>query len=212
MAFKICQIYTGKAAVLSNGQTSAILPTETHQSLFLGKNDIEGNEVVDLKHHGGPDRVLHQVSLENYELLKKKFPEAQDKFVPGSLGENISTLGATEKTLRVGDVFSLGTAKIELTEPRIPCSTIDAGYELKGVLKFIVQQRISGCFYRILEEGEFSLGDTAVLVEQGPKEFVLDRVLALGLKQEKDETLRHALIKSPALSTRWRDYLSSFKG
>lgn len=167
-------LFTGKEQTLPNGQKSAIKKSLVDR-LTIKKGNLPEDTVVDQKHHGGDMRVIHHYSKINYDHFKNTFPEIADRFIPGSFGENLYTDELTEKDLFIGDIYSLGSAKIQLTVARRPCATINQSYEDKRVLKEVMTKGHVGWFYRVLEEGEVKLGDYLELIERPfPNLKVLD--------------------------------------
>lgn len=162
--YKILGVFTGQIATLSNKAESAITK-HPRTILTIKKDSIEHNEVANTKYHGGDMRVVHHYSNKNYNYLKEKFPEIANRFVPGSFGENILTEELTETDLNIGDIYSLGTAKVQLTVSRKPCATINYAYEDNRILKEVMHTGRTGWFYRVLEEGEVKVGDYLELLE-----------------------------------------------
>lgn len=166
------------------------------------------DQVANLKYHGGPDRVIHHYSVEQYEHLKEKFPEHAGQFIIGTYGENITTDRLTEKDLCLGDIFLLGTARVELSEPRKPCSTIDNRYGFKGVLKEIVQSRKYGWFYRVLDEGHLRPGDDLELLERPYESLRIDKIIyEVFQAKEKNKDFLQSCLDCPALSERFSIYV-----
>ncbi len=163
--YKILGLFTGKAQTLPNGQVSAIRK-ELVQELKVELHSLPDDEVVDQKHHGGDMRVLHHYSEKNYSHLKTKFPEIAERFTPGSFGENIYTNELTESELCIGDIFTLGSSKIQLTVPRRPCATINQSYQDKRILKEVIESGHVGWFYRVITPGIVKLGDQLTLIER----------------------------------------------
>ncbi|MFA6236863.1 MAG: MOSC domain-containing protein [Bacteriovorax sp.] len=163
--YKILGIFTGQIARLSNNVESAITK-HPETVLKIKKHAIEHDNIANKKFHGGDMRVVHHYSLKNYNFLKEKFPEIADRFVPGSFGENILTEELTEAELNIGDIYSLGSAKIQLTVPRRPCATINYAYNDDRILKVVMEAGRTGWFYRVLEEGEVRVGDYLELIDQ----------------------------------------------
>jgi MOSC domain-containing protein YiiM len=162
--YKILGVFTGKIAKLSNGQESAITKHPAHE-IFIKKHSIDQDEVYDKKHHGGEMRVIHHYSHQNYNHLKTIFPEIADRFVPGSFGENIVTKELSEADLNIGDIYQLGTTKVQLTVCRRPCATINHAYNDDRILKEVIKSGRTGWFYRVLEEGSVKAGDYLELLE-----------------------------------------------
>ena len=152
---KIVGIYTGKPKNLSNNFTSSINRSEKKESIQLFFDRLEEDQVTDNVHHGGANRVLHQYALSSYDFFKKTYPEQSNLFTPGSMGENICTEYWNDDNVCIGDIFQLGTSKIQVTEPRKPCRTIDMKYGIKGIARKIQKFQKAGWFYKVLEEGTF---------------------------------------------------------
>lgn len=163
--YKILGVFTGKIAKLSNNIESSIT-RHPCSKLTLRKHGIDNDEVANLKYHGGDMRVVHHYSHQNYNFLKEKFPEIADRFIPGSFGENILTEELTETDLNIGDIYRLGTAKVQLTVSRKPCATINYAYNDDRILKAVMQTGRTGWFYRVLEEGEVKVGDYLEFLER----------------------------------------------
>ena len=163
--YKVLGLFTGKAQTLPNGQVSAIKKNLV-QELKIETHKLPQDEVVDQKYHGGDMRVIHHYSEVNYTHLKKTFPEIADRFIPGSFGENLYTNELTESELCIGDIFSLGEAKVQLTVPRRPCATINQSYEDNRVLKEVMSSGHVGWFYRVLGPGVVKVGEKLVLLER----------------------------------------------
>lgn len=140
------------------GTATSIKMTPVNE-LVIKEHGITGNEMANNKYHGGDMRVIHHYTGKNYEHLKQVFPELADKFVPGSIGENIYTDELTENDLHIGDIFELGTAKVQITVPRKPCHKINLAYDDNRILKEVLNSRHVGWFYKVLEEGTVKLGD-----------------------------------------------------
>lgn len=163
--YKILGVYTGQPSPLSNNVESGISKTAVPK-IVIRKSSIDHDEVANKKYHGGDMRVVHHYSMKNYQFLKDKFPEIADRFIGGSIGENILTDELTERELNIGDIYKLGTAKVQLTVSRRPCATINYAYQDDRILKAVMETGHTGWFYRVLEEGEVKPGDYLEFLER----------------------------------------------
>ena len=164
--------------------------------------DASGNQI----HHGGQDRVIHHYPQEHYQEWKQRYPEHEDEFIPGSIGENISTKGILESDVCVGDIFQLGSAKIQLTEGRKPCGFIDQRFAVPKMHKQVQKLIKMGWFYRVLESGEFQVGSDLELMDRPTQWARLDIVSdVLMNKKTDDRELLKRISKLPTLSQRWQD-------
>lgn len=161
---KILGLFVATPTELPSTAYSSILKKAVDE-LRIGIHGIEGDEVANKKHHGGDHRVVHHYSLQNYDHLKNKFPELAGKFIGGSFGENILTKELTENDFNVGDIFQLGTARIQVTVSRRPCAMLNHAYEDDRILREIISSGKTGWFYRVLEAGVVHVGDELSLLD-----------------------------------------------
>lgn len=167
MKSRIDQIFTGRVKLmLPDGEPSGIFKSAVDGPQHLGTNGLEGDEQADLRYHGGPEKVLHQYPAEHYALLAQEWPQCASLLGPGVLGENISTRGMTEHDVCIGDVFGMGEARIQLSQPRSPCWKIDRRLKVDGASRFVEAAGVTGWYYRVLDEGRLCAGDEIVLLER----------------------------------------------
>ena len=121
---------------------------QTIDEAFLTKEGFRGDGVADLRYHGGPDRAVCVYPYEHYLLWEKEFK----KPLPSStFGENLTVTNMLEKDIFIGDIFFLGNAVIQVTQGRIPCSTITKRTNNPSLLKRMVQTGFTGYLCRVLE-------------------------------------------------------------
>lgn len=167
MKSRIDQIFTGRVKLmLPDGEPSGIFKSAVDGPRHLGTNGLEGDEQADLRYHGGPEKALHQFPAEHYALLAQEWPQCASLLGPGVLGENISTRGMTEHDVCIGDVFGMGEARIQLSQPRSPCWKIDRRLKVDGASRFVEAAGVTGWYYRVLDEGRLCAGDEIVLLER----------------------------------------------
>ena len=167
MKSRIDQIFTGRVKLmLPDGEPSGIFKSAVDGPQHLGTNGLEGDEQADLRYHGGPEKALHQYPAEHYALLAQEWQQCASLLEPGVLGENISTRGMTEHDVCIGDVFGMGEARIQLSQPRSPCWKIDRRLKVDGASRFVEAAGVTGWYYRVLDEGRLCAGDEIVLLER----------------------------------------------
>jgi len=167
MKSRIDTLFTGWVKpMLPDGEPSGIFKSAVDGPRHLGSNGLEGDEQADLRYHGGPEKALHQYPAEHYALLAQEWPQCASLLEPGVLGENISTRGMTEHNVCIGDVFGIGAARIQLSQPRSPCWKIDRRLKVDGASLFVEAAGVTGWYYRVLDEGKVCAGDEIVLLER----------------------------------------------
>jgi MOSC domain-containing protein YiiM len=206
--YKVLGVFTGKVETLFSNVQSAIVK-RTVDTIFIGKHLIHGDEVADTKDHGGDMRVVHHYSNENYNYLKEKFPDIAERFVPGSFGENILTEKLTETELNIGDIYSLGSAKIQLTVPRRPCSTINYSYRDDRVFKEAMSAGRTGWFYRVLEEGEVREGDHLKFLERPFPNMSVSRLYEQGYGKKRfwDKEFLGKCLNTGLMDINWKNVI-----
>ncbi len=175
MQVVIDALCAGASTILPGGRRSGIRKQPLSGPVAIGERGMVSDEQVDRTHHGYPAMALHHFPHESYAWLRHHFGALPRLDGPGAMGENISTLGLTEHDVCIGDRFRLGSAVIEVTQPRQPCSTIEQHLEAKGVVKALVAAARSGWFCRVLVPGEAQAGDALELIERGNSRWSVAR-------------------------------------
>lgn len=122
-------------------------PVEAAQISTLG---LVGDHVADQEHHGGPDQAVYVYSAQDYDWWMEQLGEA---LLPGTFGENLTFSSFGAEPVRIGDRFRVGEVLLEITAPRIPCSTLAARMnDLEFVKKFRQVRGLGfmpGCWGRV---------------------------------------------------------------
>ena len=153
-------LFIGRITALpDSGRPTGIFKNRVTTSVFLASTGFLGDEQADRSVHGGPEKADHLYPANHYARLARAFPEIAGLFVPGSLGENISSPHLDESQVRIGDAFQLGEARIQVCQPRTPCWKIDARFGEAGIVVFIAEHRLTGWYFRVLQPGNVSPDD-----------------------------------------------------
>jgi MOSC domain-containing protein YiiM len=154
-------VFSGRVApLMSDGRVapSAIVKTARRGRIRIETDGIVGDEQADRHAHGGAEKALHHWPAEHYTTLASAFSDAQHLY-PGALGENFSTRGLTEGDVCIGDIFALGTARIQIAQPRTPCWKIDSRCGAEGMASYIGEHGMAGWYYRVLEPGDVDIDE-----------------------------------------------------
>src|SRR5688572_13368073 len=95
--------------------------------------NIEGDEQADLRVHGGVNKAVYAYDLSHYDHWKKILP--RDDWEYGMFGENLTTLGLPDEAVRVGNIYQVGTAKLQVVQPRFPCIKINIRFNLPDMIE-----------------------------------------------------------------------------
>lgn len=205
----ISALFAGGTGLLGEeGHRSGIFKSRQDGPISVLANGIVGDVQADTRVHGGPEKAVHHFAQENYLRLRECFPQRADQLVAGSLGENLSTCGLDEKNVHIGDVFRAGSVLLQVSQPRSPCWKINHRFDAEGMSLFVAQQRITGWYYRVLEEGTIHPGDAISLVDRTTDRFSIDVFWLVQSAHRPDLGELERLISVPGLSGAWKVRLS----
>jgi len=204
---RLDQVLTGTPKPFRDGgEMSAIAKIATDRPLMLGFLGLEGNQVADPVHHGGPDKAVHLYPVEHYAYWRDRYPDVSVLDQPGAFGENFSCEQMTESELCLGDIFRVGEALIQCSHARQPCWKLNHHFGKPDVLKTVIKTAKSGSYFRVLEEGRVQAGDEMVQQDRPLPDWPLERLFSLiiaGQHKGQGAALR-ALSDNPLLADTWR--------
>jgi MOSC domain-containing protein YiiM len=205
----IDHVYAGGLSVLQpEGQQTGIYKQRRAGLVRVEKHGIVGDQHGDTRVHGGPEKAVHHYAAQHYARLADAFPGSASELKVGSLGENISTLGLCEVRVHIGDVFQVGSAVLQVSQPRSPCWKINHRFDAEHMSMFVARERITGWYYRVIQPGCFEAGDQIELLERHSARFSIDEFWRVQLAHRPviDDLL--ALAAAPGLAEDWQRRLS----
>lgn len=201
----IDHLFAGGVGLLEpDGHLSGIFKRPVAGRVRIEAEGLVGDEQADRRVHGGPEKAVHHYAAENYRRLARAWPAIAGELVPGSLGENLSTEGMSETTVHLGDVYRLGTALVQVSQPRSPCWKISHRFGIERLSMSVSRERITGWYYRVLEAGEVAVGEAITLVERRTEVFSIDAFWQLQLAHRPDLDRLAALAVLPGLAPEWQ--------
>ena len=169
--------------------------------VHAGPEGLEGDHIADRRFHGGLDKALYAYSVEDYEWWAR---ELEREWEPGLFGENLTVAEVDPSHAEIGERWRIGSALIEVSEPREPCAKLAAKLGERLFVKRFARALRLGAYMRVIEPGELLAGDTIEVVER-PGHGVTTEVLGRVLFGESS-LAEHAL-QAPALSAPWRELI-----
>lgn len=186
-----------------DNQPTGIFKREREAPAWLGREGLAGDAQADRRVHGGPEQALHQYPVAHYARLAEAFPAAAALLLPGSLGENLSVAGWDEATVCIGDIFRLGDARIQLTQPRSPCWKIDRRFGVDGMTHLIDSAGLVGWYFRVIDEGEVAPGCGFELLERPAPDASLARLWHSWKAAAPPPGELEWLAATPGMSPKW---------
>lgn len=198
------------ATIIWNGKevTTGIYKTPIKKPIYLGKEAVKGDVVSDRKVHGGVFKACYLFSENHYEYWKALYPSLEWNY--GMLGENLTVKNLDETKICIGNIYKVGDALIQITQPREPCFKFGVKFGTQLVLKQFINYGLPGTYVRVLEEGFVTNGDTFKLIEQAKNSLTTAQLFNLLYAKEKDEALLKLAIKNEALPLIKRKKLEAF--
>lgn len=167
----------------------------------LGRLQLEGDGQADLENHGGASKAAYAYSADHYAHWQREL----DRPLPfGGFGENFTVTGMTEETVRIGDVFRVGAALVEVTQPRVPCFKLGLRMGDPRFVGVFLKSLRTGFYLRVLEEGAVAAGDRFVGEAEGPGGVSVADAMRLLFFDKQDRAGARRVLAVPALSPEWR--------
>ena len=176
MNFTVEAVCTGTARPFHGAETSAIIKRPRDGAVQVLAEGLAPDEQADRTVHGGPEMALHLYPLDHHTWWREQLGNHPALEEPGGFGSNLAVRGLTEDMVHIGDQFRLGSALVEISQPRQPCWKIEHRYGHKGMVAAIVRTARCGWYFRVLEPGEVAAGDSLERIAIGEGAWSITRV------------------------------------
>lgn len=186
---------------------SAIYKAPVTGRVALNETNIEGDKQANRKYHGGPDKAICCFSAEHYPFWRETLSRGKE-FGFGAFGENFTLEDLTEDLVCIGDTFTVGTAVVQVTQPRVPCVNLARKWESPELPERLIAARHSGFYLRVLTPGEVGAEDRMTLQSRPHPEMSIAIANDICFRKTGGEEARLALVAVPELSEEWRRMLS----
>ncbi len=178
-------------------EQTGIFKKPVSQALFLNTNDVSNDTIIDRVHHAGTNKACYLFASDNYSYWKDLYPELEWDW--GMFGENLTVEGLDEYKIRVGDIYKLGTALVQVSQPREPCYKLGIRFGTQDILRQFIDHNRPGTYVRILEEGEVKTGDRLELQEQSQNTLTTQQFYELMFMREKPKELLQLFMDNPSV-------------
>lgn len=152
----------------------------------LGLEGFDGDGQADRVNHGGPDKAVCVYPIEHYAYWEAQLGTKLDY---SAFGENITVSGLLETEVCIGDVYEIGSALLQVSQPRFPCFKLSQKHGPADMPAKVLSTGYSGFYFRVLREGTVAAGDTVVKAGSGEEAITVRRVLKameVGRKDKSD--------------------------
>ena len=192
-------MYQGKSV------TTGIFKKPVNGRVMLRKLNLEGDQQADSKVHGGVDMAVYAYPIEHYRYWQSEL--AREAFPYGQFGENLTVESLTESNVRVGDTVAVGEARLQVTQPRIPCYKLvmRMGAESDFAARFLRSGRV-GFYLRVLREGMLGAGDAITLTERDDNSLTIAEFVQVYASKSRDTVMLERVLAARDLGDAWRQY------
>ncbi|QNP64805.1 MOSC domain-containing protein [Streptomyces genisteinicus] len=129
-----------------------------------GGSGLAGDEISDLRHHGGSDQAVYAFAREDLDAWER---ELGRPLANGAFGENLTTTGVDVTGALIGERWRIGAELVlEVTSGRIPCRTFAGHLGERGWVRRFTAAAAPGAYLRVITPGEIRAGDTVEIVHR----------------------------------------------
>ena len=193
--------------------TTGIFKQPVSDRVQLRKLNLDGDRQADLEVHGGTYKAVYCYPSEHYEYWKKELP---GRDLPmGVFGENFTIEGLLETDAHLGDRFSVGTAEVVVTQPRLPCYKLGVRFGLDDLVKRFLASGRSGFYAAVLREGEVGAGDEILLVARNSQAVPVTEITRLYVAKRfapDDLDSLRKILQIEAVPEDWKGYFRERMG
>lgn len=196
--------------IIWNGKedTTGIYKKPVNKPILLGNQVVQGDFISDRNVHGGEFKACYLFSADHYPYWKKLYPSLDWEW--GMFGENLTVSGFNEKRIHIGDVYEIGSALVQITQPREPCFKFGVKFGNQQVLSQFIAHGYPGTYIRVLEEGYVKPGDTIELVKKAKDSISTWQFFDLLYNRQKNQEHIKLVLDNNALPKRKREKLKRF--
>ncbi|MGG6270709.1 MOSC domain-containing protein [Leptolyngbya sp. AN03gr2] len=193
----------GAADLMDRPWTTGFFKEPIAGAVYLGKTNLVGDGQADLVLHGGVEKAVLAYAAQHYPCWQQELDLSH--FPYGAFGENFTVSSQSEEDVCIGDIYAVGAARIQVSQPREPCWKLARRWRMKDLPKRVINTGRSGWYFRVLAEGLVESGLPLVLVERPLPEWSIARVNHAFYRGQADFA---ELADCPFLSASWRQYFS----
>lgn len=190
-------------------EQTGIFKYPTTDALFLTKNDVKGDTVIDRVHHGGTNKACYLFSADYYPYWKERYPNHDWDW--GMFGENLTISGMDESQIRIGDIYKIGDTTVQVSQPREPCYKLGIRFGTQTILKEFIVHNHPGTYVKILEEGKVTSGAKVELLEESTNPLTVQQFYELMFQKEKPREVLELFMSNDSVpqykKDRYKKYL-----
>ena len=187
--------------------TTSIFKQPVEGRMALRKLNLDGDRQADLTVHGGEFKAVYCYPVEHYDSWKKELPGRD--LTMAIFGENFTTEGLLETSVHLGDRFTVGSAEVVVTQPRLPCYKLGLRFESDDMVRRFLASRRTGFYLAVTREGDVGANDAIKLVARHPTAIPISEITRLYIARRfgaDDLTSVRGALQVAAFPESWKGY------
>jgi len=207
---KLVSVNTGlPREVMWHGRsvTTGIFKEPVEGKVALRRLNLDGDRQADLSVHGGEYKAVYCYPAAHYDYWEKELPGRE--LPMGMFGENFTTDGLLEDSVHLGDRFSVGSAEVVVTQPRMPCYKLGVRFQSDDMVRRFLASGRTGFYLAVTREGEVGAGDEIKVISRDDNAVPVSEITRLYIAKRYDEgdvkSVRGTL-RVAALPESWKGY------
>jgi MOSC domain-containing protein YiiM len=185
--------------------TTGFFKTLVEGPIFAGTTNLAGDGQADLINHGGIDKAVLAYSADHYAKWREELGMPEMPF--GAFGENLTITGLSEQSVCIGDIFRIGNATFEVSQPRQPCWKLARRWRMHELVRLVVHNGRTGWYLRVLEQGWIEVQAPVVLIARPNPAWPIARANEILHHRRTDLPLTLELADVPGLANSWVEEL-----
>lgn len=182
--------------------TSGIVKDRVRGPVRVSRTNLAGDGQADLTVHGGPDKAVLAYAAAHYPGWREALGIAE--LAPGGFGENLTVEGLDEESVCLGDVWRVGGAVLEVSQPRQPCWKLARRWRIPDLALRVQESGRGGWYLRVLTEGDVSEGDAVERLRRPLPQWTIARLNDAMHVRKDDLALARELADLEPLAESWR--------
>ncbi len=207
---KLVSVNTGlPRAVMWHGRTvtTGIFKQPVEGRVALRSLNLDGDRQADLSVHGGEYKAVYCYPVAHYDYWQNELPGRELPI--GMFGENFTTDGLLEDSVHLGDRFSVGSAEVVVTQPRLPCYKLGLRFQSDDMVRRFLASGRTGFYLAVTREGEVGAGDEIKVISRDDNAVPVSEITRLYIaKRYNDDDVRSVrrALRVAALPESWKEY------
>lgn len=207
--FSIASLNTGTPREVTYDENrklrTSLQRTPVKEKTFLDLMGFQGDQVADPVNHGGRDKAVCGYPADHYSIWQE---ELSREMSPASFGENLTIQGLTEDQIHIGDIFKIGDAELQCSQPRQPCHKLTKIFGYPKLTSRIQELGFCGYYFRVLKQGWLQSGMNLERIHSDEQKISVREAHYLMYRDKTNYDAIEQLMVHSALSESWKNSFS----